>query len=709
MTISIICPIRNDFSHFDKLISTLQQTIILEDFELVVINDCSTDFDRNIYLEKLRKSKLNFKYVFNSKRLGITGSIFVGAQQSSHAVVLILEGDNDVSPRNLNSLLQKKIETDADLIQGVGISTLLRSSEKKAEFIDKLIRAQFGNELKSPTSLLMLLRRDLLLEILDNYKNYNFKHLFISSLALSKGYTVEEVVSSKHLNKNKVRNFRNIATYLRIIIDLSRLKSNKKENRPVIANSLPLLEYQFEMKILRRIRFWFYFKTFPLHKWMITNDSIKYYKTLKALEFTDKDQIRDISEIRLRRILLHCFNHVPYYKKLWKELGFEHKDFYNSDILQKLPLLTKANVTENRESNLFSEKTIKSEILEIRTSGSSGQPFTTYADRFQLEVRFASTMRALEMTGYKFGDRQLRLWHQKIGMTKFQARAERIDAFFLRRKFVPAFEISNEKLIELNKTIQNVNPVLIDGYAESMNYLAGSKQIEGSISALKGIMTSAQELTKPSRDTIEGKFLVPVFDKYGSREFSGIAYECREGRVRHVQDESYILEILIGGRLAKPGEVGEVVITDLNNYSFPLIRYRIGDLALCLEQRECTCGRPLSQIGPIQGRAQALVSCANGVWLPGTFFAHFFKEYEETIQYFQVVQTETEKFSVKYVKAETFAELDLEEIKEKLAEFTGPETQVNFEAVKEIPLLATGKRTPVVSHLKPDFQMISKE
>ena len=106
-------------------------------------------------------------------------------------------------------------------------------------------------------------------------------------------------------------------------------------------------------------------------------------------------------------------------------------------------------------------------------------------------------------------------------------------------------------------------------------------------------------------------------------------------------DESYIVELLVDDRPAKPGEIGEVVITDLNNFSVPLIRYRIGDLAMAVDETQsCPCGRYLSRIGRIEGRTHAIVYCANGTWLPGSFFLHFFKDYEHAIRFFQIQQEE---------------------------------------------------------------------
>lgn len=182
---------------------------------------------------------------------------------------------------------------------------------------------------------------------------------------------------------------------------------------------------------------------------------------------------------------------------------------------------------------------------------------------------------------------------------------------------------------------------------------------------------------------------------------------CHDERF-HVMDESYIVEILVDGRPALPGEVGEVVITDLNNYTFPLIRYRIGDLAVQAEQHLCKCGRALSSLGRIEGRTQALVFCANGRWLPGTFFAHFFKDFDFAIRFFQIHQEIAGEFTLFIVPAAGWTPAAWKSIEDQLREFIGS-THVIVEIVESIPMTLTGKRTPVVSSVKVDFQGLTPE
>jgi phenylacetate-CoA ligase len=338
---------------------------------------------------------------------------------------------------------------------------------------------------------------------------------------------------------------------------------------------------------------------------------------------------------------------------------------------------------------------------KIATSGSTGSPLVIFADREQLEWRFASTLRALIWTGWRIGDRQYRLWHQKIGMTKVQAFKEKNDAMLLRRKFIPAFEFDAEKVRNLIHEIETTKPYIVDGYAESLDYLSRSSVVDDKTNPrVPVMMSSAQTLTEQTRRDLQSNFKTKVFDKYGSREFSGIAYECGYGDWFHVMSDSYIVEILVDGvRPALPGEVGEVVITDLNNRLFPMIRYRIGDLATKVDESIlCNCGRSMPRIGKVVGRTAALIRTPSGRVLPGTFFAHFFKDFESTIMQYQVQQSVSNEITLMIVKGRSFSNDTLEIILEKLQEFLdGMLIEIKYTDV--IPLGRTGKRSPVISTL----------
>jgi phenylacetate-CoA ligase len=167
--------------------------------------------------------------------------------------------------------------------------------------------------------------------------------------------------------------------------------------------------------------------------------------------------------------------------------------------------------------------------------------------------------------------------------------------------------------------------------------------------------------------------------------------------------ESYIVEIIKDGKPAQPGEMGEVVITDLNNYSMPFIRYRVGDLARAIEG-PCPCGRGLPRIGEIEGRTQSIIVGTRKQYVPGSFFLHFLKDYDYALRQFQIEQTEPEKLVFRIVKTNRFNEDILSNILSTMQETVGPDMNIEVEYVDSIPLSRTGKVQVALSRLKLDFQ-----
>src|SRR5690606_4688500 len=95
----------------------------------------------------------------------------------------------------------------------------------------------------------------------------------------------------------------------------------------------------------------------------------------------------------------------------------------------------------------------------------------------------------------------------------------------------------------------------------------------------QSIITPAQVLSDEDRAVIERVVQAPVFNRYGCREVGVLASECDQHDGLHTMAEGLYIEIVVGDRLAEPGEVGRILVTDLLNFAMPLIRYEIGDMA----------------------------------------------------------------------------------------------------------------------------------
>lgn len=708
--ISILVPCLNEAGNVTATFGRISVALESGLFEVVFVNDGSTDDTEEEILEIVAKNPLRAKLVSHEMNLGIPYAWKSGLEVSEYDTICLIDGDLQNPPEAIPHLLQILNEQQADVVQG-SRSSIGRIKDQRLVFsrgLNLLLNFSFRQDAVDSKSGFLVSTKQVLQEVFIDIPKFKHFQTFIGVAIRARGFRVvesETLFLSREVGTSFLTSIKTIEVLLMTVRDLFvgiKVYGRRKVQTVFLRSEV---SFDTDLSFGRRLRFNLFFRTMPLHKWIIGKQARIFYLWLKGLEFTSKDDLERLQLRRLKSLLQHAYLTVPYYRRAFDAAGIKPNQVSSLRDLHKVPLLSKQDVRENVHFAMFSDIHDKKEMHRINTSGSTGEPFVCYADKFQLEMRFATTLRALEMSGWKFGDKQLRLWHQTLGMSRIQAFKERLDAWFMRRHFVPAFEMSEQSLKNLIATIEKKKPVLIDGYAESLNFIAIASKSK-SRHKPKAVMSSAQQLTDSTRAQIENQFGAKVLDKYGSREFSGIAYQCLDSSHHHVQDESYIVEILVDGRNAEVGEVGEVVITDLNNFSMPLIRYRIGDMALAVEQAPCNCGRPHSQIGAISGRTQALISCTNGVWLPGTFFAHFFKDFDFAIQHYQVTQDLPEKFILKIVPKSQFTKDIENRIIQELKVYAGQEQIIEVNLVGEIPLLKTGKRTPVISNVKLDFQKI---
>jgi phenylacetate-CoA ligase len=689
--------------------------------EIVFVDDGSTDRTWAAIERCRRDWNERVVAVRHDRNSGIPAAWRSGIAAARGRYVCFLDADLQHPPEEVVTLCRRLFESRADIAQGTrsSIERLRDSRLIFSRMLNFLLNVAFRTWAADSKSGFVLAPRRVLEDVLSYRGRYRYFQTFITVAAKAKGYSVLEVETlfvSRYAGKSFLSG-KALRVSLGALADFPRaMLEFGRRRRPSYAVSVapkarPLPRPVHPYRGLRRLLFETYFAAMPLHKWKITRRTRDLYLELKQSEWMSHEELDELRLTKLQRLLQHAYTHVPYYREALDRAGVHPEEVQSIDDLARLPLLEKEAVRKKLYFQLFSNNHRKRDMLRVTTSGSTGEPFVTYADRYQLEMRFATTLRALEWTGWRFGDRQARLWHQTLGMSRSQVLRERIDALLMRRLFIPAFEFSPETIEEYIDRIRRFKPVLVDGYAESLNFLATYVREGGKPGfSPKAIISSAQSLPDNMRDLIEEAFGTRVFDKYGSREFSGIAYTCEASLDHHVMDESYIVELLVDARPAEPGEIGEVVITDLNNFSVPLIRYRIGDLAVAVEQTEpCPCGRHLSRIGQIEGRTQAIVHCGDGTWLPSAFFLHFFKEHEYAIRFFQVYQETSGAFTLKIVKNRQFTDGAFREILDGLRQYTGEDTRIDVEFVDEIPLVRTGKRSPVVSTLGQDFRETAAE
>jgi len=722
--LSVIVPCYNEEKNLEELTTRISNVFNKMNIvgEIILIDDCSSD-NSPAMMSSLKNRFPELNFLRHPKNKGMFEAWKTGVTIAKGNYVCIIDADLQYLPEDIKRLWQASEHVQADIIQGYrsSIGRLKDSRMLLSKTLNFLLNRLFGMHAKDNKSGFILCEREVLADILDYKYTYYYPQTFLRVSAEHKDYIVHEIATlfqsrllgESFITKNPFK------PALLSLVDLMKgfVEFNLHKHKITSIEEEFIKKYEPHhdeprLTIGKKILWSIFVALFPLHTWTISRKAIYYYKILKKTQWLTPKQITELQEKKLRKLIRHAYNHVPYYREIFRKHGLRPSDIQTIHDLKKIPLLSKQDVRENLYFDLFSNNHDKKEMLRIATSGSTGQPFICYADKHQLEMRWAATLRSAEWTGYQFGDRQARLWHQTLGMTFKQVCKEYLNAVLSRRIFIPAFSLNDSAISSALERIKKFNPVLLDGYAESLNllgrYIHNNRIAD--LPKLKGIISSAQSLPQQSREIIENAFGCKVFDKYGSREFSGIAYESSGHDGHLVVGENYIVEILANGQDASPGETGEVIITDLNNYCMPFIRYRVGDLAVAKNpSHHSSCGRGLPVIGAIDGRVQAIIRGSNGVYLPGTFFAHFFKDYDYMIAQYKVIQTEADSIELQVVKSLRFDDAQFDQIIKNLLEYLGQKTKLKTTFHEEIKMVRTGKQQGSISMLTFDFQKITSD
>ena len=396
---------------------------------------------------------------------------------------------------------------------------------------------------------------------------------------------------------------------------------------------------------------------------------------------------------KLRLILAYAKENVPFYRKALA--GRSGSLLEGLEELQNLPFLTKADLKREQEGVRSCERFML--LTPKTTGGSTGVPVTIPKTRSAMAWELAATWRGYSWAGIDIGDRQARFWgvpfHQKD-----RWRARLIDRV-ANRKRCSAFAFSESDLQAYTLALKSFSPRYFYGYVSMLEEYAKFIRRNGITLPFKlqCIITTSEVLAATQRRLIEDTFSTKVFNEYGSGELGSIAHECEDGSL-HVSAENMIVEVVSGNRPSQPGEVGELVITELNNYATPLIRYRTGDFA-SLSNNPCKCGRILPVINNLYGRSYDTIRNIEGKLFHGEFMMYIFEDAQRSnlgIQAFQVIQESWQSFLIKIVPGGGYGKATEEFITHRIREQFDQNAVVRFEIVGEITRAASGKMRLII-------------
>jgi phenylacetate-CoA ligase len=182
---------------------------------------------------------------------------------------------------------------------------------------------------------------------------------------------------------------------------------------------------------------------------------------------------------------------------------------------------------------------------------------------------------------------------------------------------------------------------------------------------IKFVFTTAESLLEHQRISIEQK-LGPVIDSYGCSEINGIAYQCKKCKEYHIIDPHVYLEF---GGIVNSDASRELLITDLDNLAFPLIKYRNGDMGIASDN-ERSCHIPFSRLNKITGReSDVLMLPGGGTLSVPSFFGSSMLKNIRGIKMYQIEKVKQDFVRINLLVNEQYTNSDEHYINEYIASY----------------------------------------
>jgi phenylacetate-CoA ligase len=407
--------------------------------------------------------------------------------------------------------------------------------------------------------------------------------------------------------------------------------------------------------------------------------------------------VADHQFLQAESVVAHAFRTVPYYRTKYAEAGLESHRFIAARDWDRVPVIGRREI-QSAGSLLHSTNVPKrhGRIGRNVTSGSTGMPITSLTTQVTRGVWRAITLRDHLWHRRDFGQ-SLATIREATSHDAKPPRGKRVDNWGVTRGLIesgPAFLLTSQaSLEEQAKWLLDINPGYVLAYPSTLVALAeyfSDSAIR--LSNLREIRCFGETLDHRSREQCATVFGVNVVDLYSSQELGYVALQCPEQHAYHIQTESVLVEILTEeGRVCQPGEVGRVVVTTLQNFAMPLIRYDLGDYAEV--GKPCDCGRGLPVLKRILGRQRNMFTLPDGrrIWpswadAPSAGFQQL-----PPVSQFQIVQTTTETIEARLVVSRPLTPEEESGLKRMLTEGVGYPFSVSFKYVDSIPRSPNGK------------------
>jgi len=405
----------------------------------------------------------------------------------------------------------------------------------------------------------------------------------------------------------------------------------------------------------------------------------KYYNQVKICYINGTSTVG--TQTKVRQLIKHAVNTTQFYKAFDKDIA-----------LSQLPVVNKVIYKQNYDKFLSSQYKNAKSNRKISTSGSTGIPFSMVQNKNKIHHNTGASIFLFTLGNYYIGMKQayIRILVERHKKTRFRCFMENVS-------MIDALDLKDPGVEDFLKEIYQKKFKSILSFASSL--ITINRYINNNPSALKGssiqsIISQSEALPESVRHELGEKFSCVVKSLYSNNENGIMGIQDKDGPEYYIDTSSYFLEFL---RLdadtpVREGELGRIVVTDLYNFAFPILRYDTGDLAKhkIIQHND----RHKLMIEELFGRLTDTIFDCNEIEISPFAISSRFTDIDG-IKQWQLFQVDQRKYKL-------IINLDSNSFDEEVAlnnlyQVLGKNAHIEIQYTDEIPVLASGKRRRLVN------------
>lgn len=426
-----------------------------------------------------------------------------------------------------------------------------------------------------------------------------------------------------------------------------------------------------------------------------------YNRAVENLKLSKKS-INEINWLKRKRIIEHAYNNSIFYKSFYDKNNFKPSDLVTEKDWEKVPCLTKDLIKENFEL-ILSKDINKKRIRRSTTGGSTGKPLEVFHDlSFPSEIIGWRLIK--NIWGINLGYNIAMIWRVPKSLIGILSKIiYKLLWWPTRRILLDASNLNEYNIGKFIKKFNKVKPEILMGYVGAIDELAhfsDKKSIK--IHPPKLVWLTSSPSTVSQQSFYANVFKANVMDQYGSCEVFWIGASCPKDANIHIFSDFRHIDILDkNDKNVRDNELGEIAVTDLENFVFPIIKYKLGDMSRYIAG-SCKCGLPFPIIESVKGRVTDNLYTPYGGVITGEYITTIFDAYVGKIQNFKVYQFQNYDIKILYVLSPNVNYLEeksiLSNVENELRKRISGIVKIEFER-KEVIMHDRGKTRFVISEI----------